>query len=339
MKTPNSLLRTLTLAAGATLLTVSAHAAPPAWIVPGNDIAAARLDGIRAKLGAENGKAIGLNKSATNAAVRGFGNAKATWQLGNSSLYAAMEAQVDDTVDLSHNFRKSTLRFKGGQNTFSGNNDLSISIRVKTEREKMSGFRGGNNSMLTHGPIIGQVFRLEQSQYHEIADDGRKRVDAFVMEIDYDEAEFDTTTNLTELQELNAGCLYLGWLNIGADGDGSTASINDKWVNAIQGNFANWDYFENLGVNRTDPLSLKEAGIVGLNMSYEDYLAGTTTIKGANTKQAGEFWIGDFGADLANDKMWAVIDHHSDFATVPEPANYGLLFGAVALLALVARRR
>jgi hypothetical protein len=202
MKTPNSLLRTLTLAAGATLLTVSAHAAPPAWIVPGNDIAAARLDGIRAKLGAENGKAIGLNKSATNAAVRGFGNAKATWQLGNSSLYAAMEAQVDDTVDLGHNFRKSTLRFKGGQNTFSGNNDLSISIRVKTEREKMSGFRGGNNSMLTHGPIIGQVFRLEQSQYHEIADDGRKRVDAFVMEIDYDEAEFDTTTSLTELQEL-----------------------------------------------------------------------------------------------------------------------------------------
>ncbi|MGB0272201.1 MAG: hypothetical protein ACPGCS_00775 [Opitutales bacterium] len=338
MKTPNSLLRTLTLAAGATLLTVSAHAAPPSWIVPGNEVAAARLDGIRAKLGAENGKAIGLDKSATNAAVRGFGNAKATWNLGNNSLYAAMEAQVDDTVDLGHNFRKSTLRFKGGQNTFN-NNDLSISIRVKTEREKMSGFRGGNNSMLTHGPIIGQVFRLEQSQYHEIADDGRKRVDPFVMEIDYDQDEFETTTGLTEFDELRFGCLYLGWLNIGADGDGSTASINDKWVNAIQGNFANWEVFANLGVNRTDPLSLKEAGIVGLNMSYEDYYAGTTTVLGANTKAANSFWVGDYGADLENNTMWAVIDHHSDYATVPEPANYGLLFGAVALLARVARRR
>jgi hypothetical protein len=33
------------------------------------------------------------------------------------------------------------------------------------------------------------------------------------------------------------------------------------------------------------------------------------------------------------------VDHHSDFATVPEPAHYGLLLGVVAVLAGVARRR
>ena len=336
MKTPNSLLRTFTLAAGASLLTVSAHAAPPSWITPDNEVAAARLDGIRAKLGAENGNAIGLNKARTNEAIRGFGSAKARWGLQKNAAITDIEAQVDDSVNLGHNFRKSTLKFKGGQNSFA-NNEISVSVRAKSELEEMAGFKTGSG-MLSHGPLIGQIFRLEQTHYHEITADGRKRVDPFVLEIDYDEAEFNTTTTLTEIQELFGGCMYLGWLNIGVDGDGSSASIADKWVNAIQGNFANWEMFEALGVNRTESQTLEANNIHGFHMSYEDYLQGTTTILGG-TKEAGEFWVGDYGVDTVNNTMWAVIDHHSDYATVPEPANYGLLFGVVALLARVARRR
>lgn len=296
------------------------------------------LDGILAKL-----QSIGNGSLSGNSGLRAFSDAAAQWRMGKDSIIEDMEVQADDAIDIGHNFTKTRMRFRGGRNRFNGNNDLSIKIRTKNRKEKMAGFKEGSG-MLKHGPIIGQVFRLEQTQYYETTADGRKRVDPFVMEMDYDQAEFETTTGLTELQELLAGCCYLGWLNIGVDaildefGD-HLASINDKWVNAIQGNFANWDYFENLGVNRSDPLSLKEAGIIGLNMSYDAYLAGTTTIRGANTKQAGEFWVGDFGVDDNNNKMWAVVDHHSDFATVPEPAHYGLLLGVVAVLARVARRR
>lgn len=261
--------------------------------------------------------------------------------------FSGMQVKADDSVDTGTSYEKSLLTFRGGTNSRLGNSFMSISIRTKNRLETMAGFQemrhnegeGAGMKLLKHGPIIGQVFRVENSNPIFTADDGRKQVDPFVMQISYDQAEFDTTTNLTELQELFGGCLYLGWLNKAIDGDTSLPSTLDTWVNAIQGNFDRWELFAAAGANRHDPLSLKNAGIVGLNMSYDDYLAGTTTVFGVNTKQAGEFQTGDFGADLANNNMWSVIDHNSDFAAVPEPSTYALILGCLAGVVIFFRRR
>ena len=320
----------------------ASFAAPPIWVLPGLGNASVVFDELRAKL-----TEIGNGQLSGNTGLRNFGSVSAQFSMSKDDDLSGMEVKADDSVDTGTSYEKSLLTFRGGTNSRPGNSFMSISVRTKNRLETMAGFRemrhnegeGAGMKLLKHGPIIGQVFRVENSNPIFTADDGRKRVDPFVMQISYDQAEFDTTTNLTELQELFGGCLYLGWLNKAIDGDTSLPSTLDTWVNAIQGNFDRWELFAAAGANRHDPLSLKNAGITGLNMSYDDYLAGTTTVFGVNTKQAGEFQTGDFGADLANNNMWSVIDHNSDFAAVPEPSTYALILGCLAGVVIFFRRR
>ena len=310
--------------------------------MPGFGNVSVLFDGLQAKL-----TEIGNGRLSGNTGLRNFGSVNAQFSMSKGDDFSGMQVKADDSVDTGTSYEKSLLTFRGGTNSRLGNSFMSISVRTKNRLETMAGFRemrhnegeGAGMKLLKHGPIIGQVFRVENSNPIFTADDGRKQVDPFVMQISYDQAEFDTTTNLTELQELFGGCLYLGWLNKAIDGDTSLPSTLDTWVNAIQGNFDRWELFAAAGANRHDPLSLKNAGIVGLNMSYDDYLAGTTTVFGVNTKQAGEFQTGDFGADLANNNMWSVIDHNSDFAAVPEPSTYALILGCLAGVVIFFRRR
>jgi hypothetical protein len=323
-------------------LCVFQNAVQASWVLPDLGNVSVLFDGLQAKL-----TEIGNGRLSGNTGLRNFGSVNAQFSMSKDDDFSGMQVKADDSVDTGTSYEKSLLTFRGGTNSRLGNSFMSISIRTKNRLETMAGFRemrhnegeGAGMKLLKHGPIIGQVFRVENSNPIFTADDGRKQVDPFVMQISYDQAEFDTTTNLTELQELFGGCLYLGWLNKAIDGDTSLPSTLDTWVNAIQGNFDRWELFAAAGANRHDPLSLKNAGIVGLNMSYDDYLAGTTTVFGVNTKQAGEFQTGDFGADLANNNMWSVIDHNSDFAAVPEPSTYALILGCLAGVVIFFRRR
>jgi hypothetical protein len=54
----------------------------------------------------------------------------------------------------------------------------------------------------------------------------------------------------------------------------------------------------------------------------------------------GDMTLGDYGVNTANHTVWAVLDHNSDFAVVPEPATFALLgVGVVALVGYGWRRR
>jgi uncharacterized protein YjbI with pentapeptide repeats len=54
----------------------------------------------------------------------------------------------------------------------------------------------------------------------------------------------------------------------------------------------------------------------------------------------GDMTLGDWGVNTANHTVWAVLDHNSDFAVVPEPSMLGLLAaGGIGWMAAAWRRR
>jgi len=65
-----------------------------------------------------------------------------------------------------------------------------------------------------------------------------------------------------------------------------------------------------------------------------------THFTGAWTADAAHETLGAWGVDTANHMVWAVIDHNSDFAVIPEPTSLGLLgLGALGLLARRGKRK
>lgn len=120
--------------------------------------------------------------------------------------------------------------------------------------------------------------------------------DAIVLSLTYDQ---------TALGSLAAESLFVGWLDTR-----SGSPTSQSWINAVLGNSAN-------GVSRTTAY----AG------SWADYRA-------AFSVTAPNAALGAWGVDAASRTVWAVVDHNSQFAAVPEP-TLGLV--AVGLLGLALR--
>ena len=92
---------------------------------------------------------------------------------------------------------------------------------------------------------------------------------------------------------------WIGWL------------YNGSWVNAVNGN----------------------VGSVG--SSALSAYAGSFASSGA---AASADYLGSYGYDSAGGTVWAVIDHNSDFAAIPEPSTCAALAG-LGILGLAAYRR
>lgn len=122
--------------------------------------------------------------------------------------------------------------------------------------------------------------------------------DAIVLSLTYDPAA---------LGSLAAGSLFVGWLDTR-----SGSPTSQSWINAVLGNSVNV-------VSRTTAY----AG------SWSAYQAAFSITAPASA-------LGAWGVDTASGTVWAVVDHNSQFAAVPEPS---LGLAAAVLLGLAWLRQ
>jgi hypothetical protein len=125
--------------------------------------------------------------------------------------------------------------------------------------------------------------------------------DAIVLSLTYDPAA---------LGGMPAGSLFVGWLDTR-----SGSPSENAWVNAILGN---------------------SGDLVSLPTAYAGSWSAYQTAFSIASPAAA---LGAWGVDLNSGTVWAVVDHNSQFAAVPEPAAWLVAGVGLSAVAVCRRRR
>ena len=156
------------------------------------------------------------------------------------------------------------------------------------------------------GGLVGEVLNLDGvAPSGTGTQNGSHQTDALVLQMSYDPASLLSISGLTESQAAAQGQLCLGYLDLGPGG--VVGSAANQWVNAVTGNFG-----------------------------------GTPNFVGNEPYSSSYFVLGDYGVNMTDHMVWAVVDHNSEFAAtvVPEPGTFALLgAGAIGLVGWAWRRR
>ena len=259
---------------------------------------------------------------------------------GQAQSFRVRNGQSFSGIGVDTGNGNEKFEITGGSHSGSEVN-VEMSVRSKSEKESYGHHKLGNDGhtgdhsndrLIGHSPLVGNVIRLHGMGIQDASADGRVKTNPFALAAIYTQEDFDATYSLSELEELVAGCLYLGWLNTAIDGDPDTISGGDRWVHAVQGNFDNMP---------TNPNRHDEHGVIGSAYigTLEEYLAGTETSIAGLSKAAGVMRVGDHGGDPETNTVWAILDHNSDFAVVPELSTYALFSGLLALIVVYFRKK
>ena len=289
-------------------------------------------DFLNAKKGSLTSKPTGRERKAAALVSAGFNNynnfgVARSFSVGRNTSFTGLGV---DTGNGSEKFE-----IFGGDNADS-EKTVTMQVREKSQSESYgyhnvtAGHTG--NTVIGHSPLVSNVMRVHGMGIQATSSDGRTKTNPFALEATYNQADFESTFSLTELQELINGCLFLGWLNTAIDGNPNDITGDDRWVHAVQGNFDNMP---------SNPNRHDEHGVIGNAYigTLQEYIDGTATSIPGLTKLAGEIRPGDHGGDPDSNTVWAIVDHNSDFAVVPETSTYALFAGVFALATVLLRRR
>jgi hypothetical protein len=182
--------------------------------------------------------------------------------------------------------------------TVTGTPSVTMSFRTRATNE-LPGTATKPPMTSTAGYLASDVVRLSG-----IGVVNGSQTDAYGLQM-----TFETSTFSNVATQAAAGYIYLATLNGGS------------WVNAITGDTTG----SGLG-------NLAQTKVVGAGDTLQAFLNSIGNPSNLNP------YVGSWGVDTTGDTAWAIVNHDSDFAVVPEPGTIALLIaGALALPAL--RRR
>jgi len=130
-------------------------------------------------------------------------------------------------------------------------------------------------------------------------------VGPYVMELDYDESAIviddPPLTSEKENHLAQGNWLYLGWFEDEAHKHLGNLTDQQEWINAVHGNSA----------TGSKAVANYQGGFADFTAEYTDFMLSD--------------YLGSYGVDTTNNKVWAVLDHNSEFGTIPEPMTAVLL--------------
>jgi len=210
--------------------------------------------------------------------------------------------QIDSAVTIANNITFSNTNAASSVNRLVAN---TAAYTVGTSGSLMSNFSGGkpdtSASILAGTNSQGSTATLimKFSDTSSASNDGIRKSDVFSLS--------GTSTNTFVLQLNVTGVAagnFLAWVN----GSGS-------WANAVTGNTGN-----------------------NASGAQQGYAGSFSTFQGTYGSTLSAY-VGAYGVDTTGGSVWAVINHNSDYAVVPEPATWALLAFSLTTVMVLRRRR